>query len=592
MKEQLSMEFSAIQDELMKIKERFEDVRKLSDDHEKFSTDSEPYKIKYQAIEKLKTMETDLVNILASVPKNEKSGEEIIMLSMVHLNLGLLHAGTEELKASEEQFMKCIELLKGKELDPEAVLPILHALNQLGIIWSQWNEPTKAKTFLDRAEQIYNDFINTREDPVNVIQNFYIENTKDKLNPKEMLEKVHTLTLYYLAQVYRFLQDHHKFAIYCHMTLRGQLGRNVIMPDLDYIDWALNAATLSQYFMENDGFSQARHHLAAASCILQKYEDILKEKTEINGESEALSAEWENFKHRSADVARCWAAYGILLMSLSKDRLLEDETEQSDSKDLSKSTVPKDLTFNVLEKEIEQIANQITDKYLLDFSDAKLVFLNTQKWLEQAKTYYTLENHASDHVSIVQDVSQAYKYLLFFEEDKDRQAKMHKKRINALESVVKELNPQYYKSACRQIWFELGEIYSDILDLKLDRLNSSKEKPAPQTLMKINQLAKNSIQNFQSFLNSIETRNNDSGIKEFPDDLMQPALFCYFYIGRLYKKIITPNETAKLENAQNSLNAFKFVIDYCNKYPKAAEVMRVELNHCKEFVNLLQILYS
>lgn len=425
------------------------------------------------------------------------------------------------------------------------------------------------------------------------MQNLGIEVSKSELTPKETLEGVHTLTLYYLAQVYRFLQDHHKFAMYCHMTLRGQLGRNNIIKDLDYIDWALNAATLSQYFMENDGLSQARHHLAAASYILEKHEQILKEKTKDNEESEALMAEWETFRHRSADIARCWAKYGILLMSLSKQRLLEDETEQQNQDaDSLKLKIPDDLKFDVLEKEMEPIAKQITDKYLLDFSDARAVFLNTQKWLEQAKEYYTLENHASDHVLIVQDISQAYKYLLFFEDDKDRQAKMHKKRINALESVIKELNPQYYKSACRQIWFELGEIYSDILDIKLDRLEASREKSAPQALMKINLLARSGIQNFQSFLNSIETRATDFGIPEFPEDSMQPALFCYFYIGRLYKKIITSNQTAKLENAQNSINAFKFVINYCDTYPKAAEMMKVELNYCKEFVNLLQILHS
>jgi hypothetical protein len=43
----------------------------------------------------------------------------------------------------------------------------------------------------------------------------------------------------------------------------------------------------------------------------------------------------ERFKHRSADVARCWAKYGLLLLSNSKERLMsevnENESETSDA---------------------------------------------------------------------------------------------------------------------------------------------------------------------------------------------------------------------------------------------------------------------
>lgn len=33
----------------------------------------------------------------------------------------------------------------------------------------------------------------------------------------------------------------------------------------------------------------------------------------------------EVLRYRSADVARCWAKYGLILLSSSKDRLLESE---------------------------------------------------------------------------------------------------------------------------------------------------------------------------------------------------------------------------------------------------------------------------
>lgn len=58
-------------------------------------------------------------------------------------------------------------------------------------------------------------------------------------------EKVYTHTLYYLAQVYQHLEMTEKAAQYCHTTLKRQLEYSGYYP----IEWALNAAILSQYYL-------------------------------------------------------------------------------------------------------------------------------------------------------------------------------------------------------------------------------------------------------------------------------------------------------------------------------------------------------
>ena len=60
--------------------------------------------------------------------------------------------------------------------------------------------------------------------------------------------------------------------------------------------------------------------------------------------------------------------------------------------------------------------------------------------------------------------------LIFFEPEEDRQFKMHKRRIDLLEGVYKELNPAMYKLLCRQLIFEIGETYSSMMDLKSAKL--------------------------------------------------------------------------------------------------------------------------
>lgn len=583
-----------------RIRDKYLKVRKVLNEHEAMSNPSEPYEKKYEAMKILKEMADELNSTVTNLIEAEN---ETVMLAITHLNLGILHSDTEETKAAEEQFTTCIGLLKDRELESKVILPVISAFNQLGILHAQWGEPVKAKVSLERAEKLYIDFTeNIRLDPVNMGITMGMEDVEGELSAESVLEKLHTLTLYYLAQVYCALDDKHKFAAYCHRTLSKQLSQDETTHDLDYIDWALNAATLSQYYIEHDNFAQARYHLSAASHVLQKHRDNLETKGPRET-SESVAAEYENYDHRSADVARCWAKYGMTLLSASKERLLkrvdEEEEEEEDQCALEDSRSPTEssksvanLRFVDIEPELETIAGQVTDRYLLDFNDARLVFLNVQKWLDKAKTYYTLENHASDYARIAQDVSQTYRYLLFYEEQEDRQAKMHKRRIDVLEDVIKELNPQYYRAVCREIWLELGDIYSEILDIKIDRLQASNEKPTVQMITKINHLARGSIKHFRSYLESLETgRSGDSGTESFSDDQLYRALYTYFHIGRLYNKIMTSDLQLRLENTQQSLDAYQFVVNYYDKHPEKTEELKKHefISLSREFVTLLPL---
>ncbi|KAH0569120.1 KIF-binding protein [Cotesia glomerata] len=575
------------------LREKYLKVRKLLDEPQDDHPEGPDCKTKNKAVGILREMQMKLENVINN--SADQNIEVIGMLSIVWLNIGIILIDNEELKEAEDNLMRSVEILKGHELESECILPSLSTFNQLGIIWFQWGEYEKSKAFVEKSEKVYQDFksIQPAREPRGMSDLFGIDNSEEP-TPKNVLEKLHTLTLYYIAQIYGICKDHQRAAFYCHMTLQRQLE----LDDLDYIDWALNAATLSQFFMERKHFSQARHHLAAASHILKIYENSLIDDVGENANEEIKAAKWEQFRHRSADVARCWAKYGILLMSMSRDRLIERADNVDDEKEPKEDNKAEDavdietlesMKFTKLEVPIQSIAEQVTDQYLLDFNDAKKIFLNVQQWLDQAKKFYALETHASDYVYIMQDMSQAYKYLTFFEEDEDRQAKMHKRRIDILEHVIKELNPRYYQSECRQLWIELGETYSAILDIKLDKLRASDDRPTPHVLTKINHLSRSAIKYYQTFLDSLKESESSAPLKEFPEELVRPALFAYFHLGTLYNKLITPDKNAQIENIMNSINAYNFFVEYCNSHPDAAEFMKVELNVCKDLANLLPL---
>ena len=76
-----------------------------------------------------------------------------------------------------------------------------------------------------------------------------------------------THTYYYLAQLHGKLGNGKKSAEYCHKTLARQLRWEQYEP----LDWCGNAATLSQFYTNQDNYTSARYHLACARTIFNKH---------------------------------------------------------------------------------------------------------------------------------------------------------------------------------------------------------------------------------------------------------------------------------------------------------------------------------
>jgi tetratricopeptide (TPR) repeat protein len=270
---------------LVDLQEKYDKVRKLLDEDSKRDPASEPYKSKYAA----SVILTDMKSILVKLLEDSNCLKFRAMLGVVSLNLGLISVDTEELSTGEEQLMNCVDNLRDDSLKPEVILILMTALNQLGVLWSERADPQKSKEYLEKAENLYEEFT-ARSSPSTAAVSFHdLFRTSSPEMPQpdteNMLERLYTLTLYYLAQVHGSLNDHIKSAAYCHTTLKRQLESK----DFDPVDWALNSATLSQFFMEKNGFSQARHHMAAASYILDQYETDLSLQ---EGSDEALEAKY------------------------------------------------------------------------------------------------------------------------------------------------------------------------------------------------------------------------------------------------------------------------------------------------------------
>ena len=87
-----------------------------------------------------------------------------------------------------------------------------------------------------------------------------------------ILRFISIIILLMMCQVYRYMNEVLKSAVYCHNTLKRQL----LESKYDQVEWALNSATLSQVMVEKNAFKEARHHLAAASKVLELREEDLE----------------------------------------------------------------------------------------------------------------------------------------------------------------------------------------------------------------------------------------------------------------------------------------------------------------------------
>ena len=94
---------------------------------------------------------------------------------------------------------------------------------------------------------------------------FYPENNfKSDLERERQFGATFTHTLYYLAQVNAAMGQSEKGAMYCHTTLLRQLETG----QYDPVDWALNCATLSQYYITQGNYMLSRHCLGKCRPIL------------------------------------------------------------------------------------------------------------------------------------------------------------------------------------------------------------------------------------------------------------------------------------------------------------------------------------
>lgn len=567
-----------LKEKLSDYKEKFEQAQNLIEDCKPDSL--EPYKNYYKSRDILLDLEKVLEKAVNDLEDGLDVGRDLLVikaiLGYVLKDVGKISSFVEDSSQALDYFLKALILLDDIKMEPEVVICYVDTLNQLGIYWSKLQDNERSKQHLIKAEETANKFKELGQNPLTVFDIFGSSDEVEKGKGEESLEKTRTLTFFYLAQVFGTAGDLETSAKYCHSTLKRQLE----LSDYEPVEWALNAATLSQYYFGKNMLRQSRHLLAAATYMLGNYAEEL-EKKEMTEDQRAAAV--DNLKHRSADVDLCYSKYCMYILTTSIERLMQDNEESNKQTDPVQFKVNEqcerfDLDLSLYEREI-------TDEFVLAFEDAREVFRAGQSYLSKAKEYYSLENEASQHARIIQDFAHFFKHLAFFEDDPSTQSKLHKRRADQLEGVLAQLNETYYMNICRELMFELGLTYSDMLDIKCDQMKFTEVQPS--ALSKINTLCHKAIKKFQEFEDSYKDKKTGEIPSTLDVDELQVVACVNFNMGRLFYKIVTPDKKMQLENTNLSYKHYKIFIDYCEKHKTIAERMKGELGVTRNMCELL-----
>ncbi|XP_025990288.2 KIF-binding protein isoform X2 [Solenopsis invicta] len=471
-------------DTSMNISKKFFKVLKLSFEIKYLKDDVKPSR-KENKIKVIEKRLEVLYNNVIDISTNPKL-DDIIALAAAYHNIGQIYVDStilEEVNLALVCLSRCLELLRGNQLNPKAILTSLDALNELNFILSN-KLKTKKYTFefLNTAMELYLKYTirDDYPDPVHIAA--IVGFKEEESNPKIILDGFHHTTLQDLGILYLLKpKDKHGFVSYMHNLIERQLSQIISENKFDdkSINLALALFDLSQYFIANSRFVEARNYIATADYVLRKFSEGKFKITEEVSPSKKSQFDYlyDNCHYINAISGKYWGTYGVAFLRFWMYKFLQYK-EDSCELDISKLEIKsveestKLLIFSNLEEELEQITNQIKDIHILNLTEAKSVFIQTLRYLDTANECFTADTDIESHMKITLDISEAYKYLAGFEQHRDKQIKLHKRRVECLEKLCHKFNTTVDADSelllYKRIWYELVTSCSTVIDLMLE----------------------------------------------------------------------------------------------------------------------------
>eukprot|EP01113_Clastostelium_recurvatum_P043446 TRINITY_DN7188_c0_g1_i1.p1 TRINITY_DN7188_c0_g1~~TRINITY_DN7188_c0_g1_i1.p1 ORF type:complete len:556 (+),score=149.45 TRINITY_DN7188_c0_g1_i1:2-1669(+) len=491
-----------------------------------------PYKSRYAAVEILQGIESKLLAYQSSY-----SSSPILptIIALARLRIGIINLETEENYHAEQHITQALDTLEQKW--PANCLQVLEGLNNMGILWNNRTEYSKAEEYLTRAEKLYHSL--PPDSP--------LEDEDKQPGLRDKLEAQHTRTLFYLAQVFGYSKEITKSAQYCLKTLQRQLSSGAYDP----LEWSKYALSIALYYTLEDMLEHAKQCLQAASWMVTAPDPVHTANVCL-GWGKVFAQQLTNSAASTKLVA------GQAISASAHD---DDDLCLFDMNRIIDSGWHSFLPISI---------DKVSMKMVRSLDEARKVFDRGMVCLRKAHEYYVLDGYVSDYFSIVEDMCMLYGGLLVFETSPDAREKNFRDRIALLEPLSDQLSTEHFHAMLQQINFTLGELYVELYELIVKVMTQTKDQ-SPAMAKKINSILTRSTKHFQLFIKSFEKRNKQDpskpGTLEIDPDNMEAYVTARMHLGKLYSKVITPQPPVMAKYLQAAMEQYKWVHDYARQNP-------------------------
>lgn len=378
-------------------------------------------------------MDIAISNILSHLPKAPAhallpiasqspaaSWSRDLQLQLQHLDavldsrLGSNLVQAEELSEGERMLTRAAQLLRG--CGASFLLERVRVLNSVGIVWSGRGEHEKARVHLEEAHAIFGSAL------------------EQGAADEGELAEAHTMSCFYLAQVFGHLGQVALSAAMCQVTLR----RQCLLPNLDRREWALNAVQLSGYFLTQDDWINAHRCLAAAEIVLKEGMRLLAmSETSGSSDDDEYSVKGR-MKQASANIGWGWG------------KLYKSKLESSRSSSVSRAVTPVEFP-GILSPTPDAQARALESQHI-SYDAACDLIKKGLAGFGRAHAHYVLDGFVTDHCTIAHDISGMYRALCYYTHDDSTKCKLHKRRMDLIVPLANALNPTAFCDMYRVLY--------------------------------------------------------------------------------------------------------------------------------------------
>ncbi|GIQ82248.1 KIF-1 binding protein [Kipferlia bialata] len=395
---------------------------------------------------------------------------------------------------------------------------LVRSLNQMGVVWTNRQDPTRGMHYLKAAEALYRTHVMPHiealksgalgvrtvppcgTEPVPTDTDTGSEGADTPAGSDcqdgwwlppicpQWIESLHTYTVFFLAQVYSALGEASLAAEYCRTTLDRQSAQGGV----DVSEWVSNAVDLVAYYEGQGQLGSVRHLLSQARAMLdspsasldtdaEDHKELIAKLNVAEGNlysgviaaSRNTLTRWEDACHEARAAGEAVPVRPRAFVSMDVDVAPDPaETREGTDADADADTDADTADVALPPMDTDTSDGAEDEMPLLSRSQAYELFNKAYAHYQQALDVFKLEGFVTGHVAVLFRVCDAYLALSSFEPQASMQARLHRRRELLLSRVLPQLNPQHYLVLMREMHFRVAHAQMDLFDIKQERVQS------------------------------------------------------------------------------------------------------------------------